>query len=110
MSISSLMTETVTVQSLTTSQNDMGGVSKTFETRIASLPCMICEKTVSEVDQFGKRTARNAMMLYCDYNTTSAAIDVKDRIIWGSRTFEVRQPYNPAGKDVLLQIEIEEIS
>jgi hypothetical protein len=109
MSVGAMLTETVEVQSLTTSQNDMGGISKTFATRIASLSCMICKKTVSEVDQFGKRTARNTMMLYCEYSTANAAIDVKDRVVWGTRTFEVRTPYNPAGKDVLLQIEIEEI-
>ena len=111
MSVVNLLTETVTVQELTTTQNDMGGMVQTFSTRIGlgSLPCMICSKNVGEVDEFGKRTVRNALMLYCEYSATNATITALDRIVWGSRTFEAKTPYNPAGKDVLFQIELEEI-
>lgn len=110
MSVATLMTESVTVQELTSTQNDMGGVSKSFATRISALACMIRKKRFDEVDEFGKRTIRDLYVLYCEYSATNAAIDVKDRIVWGSRTLEVRTPYNPAGKDVLLQIECEEIT
>ncbi len=109
MSVAAMLTQTATIQQLATSQNEMGGVEKSFTTRISSLPCMLRNKRVDEVIEFGKRTSRNVFMLYCEYTTATAAIDVKDRVIIGSRTFEVRQPYNPAGKDVLLQIELEEI-
>jgi len=111
MSVATMLTESVIVQELTATQNDMGGISKSFDTRtgLSSLPCMIRRKTVSEVDEFGKWTASNILILYCEYTTINATINVKDRIVWGSRTLEVRTPYNPAGKDVLLQIECEEI-
>ncbi len=109
MSVASMLTESVTVQKLTTTQNDMGGMSKSFATRISSLPCMIRNKNVNEVGEFGKVTVRNVFVLYCEYTTVAAQIVETDRVIWDSRVMEVKTPYNPAGKDVLLQIELEEI-
>ena len=88
MSVATLLTETVNVQELTATQNDMGGVSKAFASRtgLSSLSCMIRKKTVSEVDEFGKRTIRDRYVLYCEYSSVAATIAVTDRVIWGSRT------------------------
>ncbi len=109
MSVASILSQSCTVQELTTAQSDMGGMTKSFTTRISSLPCMLRNKSVSEVDEFGKRTQRNVFMLYVEYTTANTAIAVTDRVILDSRTFEVKKPYDAAGKGVLLQIELEEI-
>lgn len=112
MSVATMLTEIVTIQELTSTQNDMGGLSMSFDTRtgLNSAACMIRKKRFDEVAEFGKRTIRDLYVLYCEHTTTNATIDVKDRVVWGSRTLEVRTPYNPGGKDVLLQIECEEIT
>ncbi len=109
MSVAAMLTQTATVQSLAVTRDDLGGPEQTWTTYISSMPCMLRNKTVNEVSEFGKRTSRNVFMLYCEYNSTNSAIDVKDRMIIDSRLFQVRQPYDPAGKGVLLQIELEEI-
>ena len=111
MSVATLLTESVTIQVLTSTQDTMGAEIKTFATRtgLSSLACMIRMKRVGETGEFGKRTVRNVPVLYCEYNSVTATIDTKDRVVWGSRTLEAKTPYNPGGKDVLLQIELEEI-
>ncbi len=109
MSVASILSQSATVQSLATDQSSMGGMTKTFSTRISSLPCMLRNKSVSEVDEFGKRTQRNVFMLYVEYSTANSAIVATDRVILDSRTFEVKKPYDAAGKGALLQIELEEI-
>ena len=108
--IDHLLQETVTIQALTFTQSAMGSMVRSTTNRIVSLRANFRMMTTDEEDQqFGKRTNRNKFMMYCSYSTSAATIVATDRVIWGSRTLEVKKPYNATGRDVLFQIECEEI-
>lgn len=106
---------TITVQQETQTKNPMGGVSRTYSTRIASLACRISPMDIrrraafAEAGEFGKMTIRQGLILYCDASSTNKAIDESDRMTLGTRTFQVKGINNPGLLDRHLEIDILEI-
>jgi hypothetical protein len=98
------------VQSLSSAQTATGTFNPTYSTRIASLPCLVQGKTLSETDEFGKKTLRNVYRLYCENNSTSSAIDESDRVVWSSRTFEITGIKDGGGQSHHLEIDLREVA
>jgi len=107
--ISDFYNSTIMVQQEVQSKNPMGGISRSYSTRIAGLLCMITDKNISEADEFGKWTTRRGLRLYCDATSTNKAIEASDRITLGTRTFQVKAIGNPGLLDRHLQIDLLEL-
>jgi len=110
MSVNTLLTQTFTVQELTTGQSAMGGHIKSYSTRTDcdSLYGLINAKKLTEAED-GKTISDNVYKLYLEYTSVTTTVEKTDRVIFGSRTFEIKGIYNPANRNVLLQIDLEEI-
>ena len=109
MAIEDFYDTTATVQQMNTNTNTMGGVTKTYTTRISALLCRISVGTIRETDQYGKMIVRTTPMLYCDASSTNKNIAESDRVIVGSNTYEVLTIGNPGLQDHHLEITIEEV-
>lgn len=107
--ITDFFNSTATVTQETQSANTMGGVTRTYSTRIASLLCRITDKNISEADEFGKWTTVRGSRLYCEASSTNKAIEASDRITLGTRTFQVKTINNPGLLDRHLEIDLLEI-
>lgn len=107
--ISDFYNSTATVKQEVQTKNQMGGVTRSYSTRIESLECMITDKNISELDENGKWTTIRGSMLYCDATSTNKAIEPSDRITLGTRTFQVKTVKNPGLLDRHLEILMLEI-
>jgi hypothetical protein len=107
--ISDFFNSTATVNQEVQSKNQMGGVSRTYSERIASLLCRITDKNISELDENGKWTTVRYSMLYCDASSTNKAIEESDRVTLGTRTFQVKTIKNPGLLDKHLEVKMLEI-
>ena len=107
--ISDFYNSTATVKQEVKSKNSMGGISRSYSTRIESLLCRITDKDIREVDEFGKWTTRRGAMLYCDATSTNKAIAESDRVTLGTRTFQVKTIKNPGLLDRHLEVVLLEI-
>jgi len=87
-------------------QMGMGSLSKSYSTRIASLPCRLSGRTFAETDEFGKMTGRYVWRLYCGASSTNRAIESKDRITVDSKVYQVKTIHNPANLNRHLQIDL----
>ena len=113
MSVINLLTETVTVQQLTSSVNAFKGSVKTFSNRsgLVNVPAGFKARKLDENLEFDKTTQRDAWRMYMDYNSASSNIVVTDRVIWDSKTLEVKGvPYNPGGRNILFHVDCEEVN
>lgn len=113
MSVKNLLNQTVTVQRPAIASNDFGGVIKSFRNRtgLVNVKALFRAQKLDENIEFDKTTQRDAWRMYMDYNSASNTIAVTDRVIWGSKTLEVRGvPYNPGGRSVLFHVDCEEIN
>lgn len=108
--ISDFYNSTATVEQEVQSKNPMGGIVRSYTTRITSLLCRITPKTIRETDEFGKMTVRQGLRLYCDATSTNRAIEETDRITLSSRTFQVKGIGNPGLLNKHLEIDLLEIS
>lgn len=109
MAITDFYTSTAKIEKKTDSINAMGGVTKVFDTRIASLPCRLNPKSVTETDEFGRTSVRQVQRLYCSASSANLAISESDRVVIDDRTFEVTGIANPAWKNHHLEIELSEL-
>jgi hypothetical protein len=115
MSLRNLLKSTVTIQELTTAVNAFKGSTKTFSNRTGLVNVRAGFKVVNgtqenESVEFDKRTERIMYRMYMEYSSAASAIQVTDRVILGSKTLEIRgTPYDPGGRNKLLQIECEAI-
>ncbi|KKN58272.1 hypothetical protein LCGC14_0553520 [marine sediment metagenome] len=106
---------TVAVTQESQSKNSMGGVSRSYSTRITSLLCRVTSMDIrrrsayAESNEFGKMTLRQGLVLYCDASSTNKAIEASDRVTLGTRTFQVKGIDNPGLLDRHLRIEMLEI-
>ncbi len=109
MSLIALLTQSVTIQSLSTSQSDLGGTVKTYANRLTGVRALGRVRNSDENDEFGKETQRVQWRWYVEGTPDNQTIDNTDRLIFDSRTFEIRSVYNVANRGVLIHIEAEEI-
>lgn len=110
MSIRNLLTQTALVESVSSSQSGTGGFTKTYSTRIASMPCLLRAKTLRETDATGKLTVTNTWRLYAEASSDNLEIETSDRITVSGTQYEVKGIYNAADKDRLLHIELTEFN
>ncbi|RKY10356.1 MAG: hypothetical protein DRP56_01215 [Planctomycetota bacterium] len=104
-----LLVHSCVVKSISSAQTDQGTYDPTYANRIASLKCLIQGKTLSESDEFSRKTLRNVYRLYCINNATNAAIIESDRVVWGTRTFEITGIKDGGGQSHHLEIELREV-
>ncbi len=112
MSVTNLLTDTVTIQELTTAVTAYKGVTKTFTARagLSNVKAGFRALKLDENQEFSKTTQRDSWRMYMDFNSAASNIAVTDQVIWDSRTLEVRGfPYNPGGRNILFHIDCEEI-
>jgi len=100
MSVSSLLISTATVKKPVATRNAMGGVVKTYDTRIASLRCRLSysgkAQKISETDEFGRETIRSAPVIYCEATNTNLAIAESDIITLNDIDYRIDGIYSPA--------------
>jgi hypothetical protein len=98
------------VEQPTNRQTGMGGLSKSYTSRIASLPCRLSIPSgwrgMSETDEFGKMTGRYIWRLYCEASSTNRAMDEGDRITVDSKVYQVKTIHNPGNLNRHLQIDL----
>ena len=113
MSLENLLTQTCKVQQISTSAASTGGVINTFTDRISAVSCLFNQARTflgSEETEFGKVTNRDEDRLYIAATGSALSIIPSDRVIIGSKTYEVTtEPYNAGNRNVILHIGIEEI-
>ncbi len=107
--ITDFFNSTGLVEQLTNRRTGMGGLSKSYTTRISNLPCRLSSKfrgDFSETDEFGKMTVRQGWRLYCEASSTNKAIKESDRITVDSKVYQVKTIHNPGNLDRHLQIDL----
>ncbi len=111
--ITDFFNSTAVVKQETTSANSIGGVKRTFTTRIASLPCRLAikhnQEDIIEVDQYGKRTVRKIWRLTCAYSAANNAIEETDRVTADGKEYEITGKYNPGLLNRHLEIDLLEV-
>ena len=111
--ITDFFNSTAVVKKETNSTTGIGGVKRSFTTRIASLPCRVSikhsQEDVIETNEFGKRTVRRIWRLFCEGTETNRAIEETDRITVGSLEYEITGIYNPGLLNRHLQIDLLEV-
>lgn len=105
----SIFKHTVTIKSLSSSQTTSGSYNPTYSERIASLKCLVQGKRLTSTGDLGRVTLRNIFRLYCDNNAATLAIDESDRVIFGTRTFEILGINDGGGQGHHLEIDMDEI-
>lgn len=114
--ITDFFNSTAKIEQESQSSTSMGGVRRTYSTRITSLKCRITPMGIhkrtayyAEADEFGKMTVRQGLILYCEASSANKAIDESDRVILGARKFQVKGINNPGLLDRHLEIDLLEI-
>jgi len=100
---------TALIQQVSFAQTISGTANPTYSTRIASLACSIQNRNLQTTNSYGKETLVNVFKLYTANNTTSLAISEKDRVIWGTKTFEITGIADGAGRGHHLEIDMLEV-
>lgn len=106
MSLDHLYISSFSSQRPTVTQDQYGAGAKTFAASISSFKGRLQQKTATEAQTSGKITATSNYVLYCD---PSNDINSKDRIIFGSRTYEVVNTDNSNQMNVIQRVELLEI-
>ena len=107
MSLDHLYNSTFSTQRPVTTQNELGGGAEVFSTNISSFKGRLQAKTSSEAQENGQITVLSDYVLYCDPANDVTEID---RVIYGTRTFEVSHVDNSNQMDNHLRIELLEIT
>jgi len=105
--ISDFFNSVATVKRVIRRHTAMGGVARSYETRIAQLPCRLSARNIRELDQFGKMTTREVLRLYCA--ASGVTIEPSDRIFVDGRKFEIKGVKNPGLLNRHLEVDVEEI-
>jgi len=87
MSFDTLMNVTVDVQQCSVSNTRRGGVTRTWTNRYASMPARIQPMTGVEAQLYGSTRTPVTHHMFVSGNYTG--ITEQDRIVYGTRTFEI---------------------
>lgn len=93
----------VTFQRATETQNDFGESEQTFaalDTVWASVEALAGKERYSAMQTKADVDYR----VVCRYNSTIASLGVKDRIVWGSITLDIKSVINTDGLNIELQV------
>jgi len=94
----------------TVTQTDMGGVKRVDTTIIDALPCRITARVVSQTDEQGRVSTREAWRLYCDVTADTKKIKVDCHIQAHDREWNVDGVRNPAMLDRHLELDLTELT
>jgi hypothetical protein len=100
---------TVLVQSVESAQTAAGTSNPTYSTRIAALSCSVQGKNLQTTNSYNKETLVNVFKLYTPNNATSLTIDESDRVVFGTKTFEITGIKDGAGRGHHLEIDMLEV-
>ena len=106
--LTNMLDLTCNVESVSTGQTAFGGQTKTYSTRLTSVPCSFKTKAQtpsSESEKLGKQTVNAFYTFYMEAPTANLAIIESDRILFDSDYYDIERIYNIAGKNRLLQID-----
>ncbi len=106
MTVASFLNLSGLVETPSTAKTALGGVTKTYSTLIAALPCTLARRSLSEADDRGKRTIRYVLRLYCEVTTAALTITEDDRITIDSIEYLVETIYNPGAVNQHLEIDV----
>lgn len=102
-----LLTHTVSVERPTYSVDTAGGTAPTYSAHLTGIAARVQLQTGSEVDEFGRLHTRSVATVF---TAGTHDIQAKDRLVYGSRRFEVTSVKNPQDADVLLRLDCEELT
>ena len=106
--LSNMLDLTLAVTQVGNTQNVtgmVGGNTKAFTSRIATVDCSYKMISGSELDQYGKRSIFVVHRFYVKATATNRAIIESDRITYNSGSYEIKSINDIAGKNRLLQID-----
>ena len=109
MSVASFLNLSGLVETVATAKTALGGVTQTYSTLIAALPCTLARRSLTETDRFGKRSIRNVLRLYCEATTAALTITEDDRITIDSVEYHIETIYNPGAINRHLEIDVLEV-
>ncbi|HOT74030.1 MAG TPA: hypothetical protein PLX18_11535 [Anaerohalosphaeraceae bacterium] len=84
----------------------VGGASYSYSTLIPSLQCLVQPKTVQEIDEAGKITARIFYRLYCVWTSMIASITHSDIVEIDGQRYEIIGIVDAAGLGRIGQIDL----
>ena len=76
-----LYRHSVTINQKTNAQSASGTYNPTYSERISGLECLLQHKNIQTVSENGRLSYRSVVKLYCDYDSDTAAITEKDRVV-----------------------------
>lgn len=109
MALSNFLNSTVEVRQSSVSTTPMGGTKEVFSIRIAALKCRLRPLRQTEKDLRGKMSTVGMWRLYCVADTDGLSIEVTDRIVFGTRLYQVKTIYNAGQLNRHMEIDILEI-
>ena len=106
MSINNLFNITVDVSRATVTNDDYGAQAKAWATVFEGLPGRLQRKKATEQVSFDRQTVWSDFNFYTE---PSAPIENADRIVYDSRTFEVKGNDNANQIDLFMKVDLLEI-
>ena len=93
----SLYNTTAVVKQATNAISPAGGSVIIYTTRIASMDCRLVARTLRESDSAGKLSQINFWTVFCEYNSTNAAILNTDIIVVEGKILKIAGINNAGG-------------
>lgn len=102
-----LLTETVSVQRPTYSTGTAGGTAPTYASHLTDIAAAVQPQEGNEFDEAGREHATSRATVFA-----AGTHDVKpgDRLVWGSKKFNIQSVKNPQAANVLLKLDCEELT
>lgn len=104
MGFDGLLTHTMTVQRYAAGVDAAGGFEETWADLYTNVPCRVRQAGADESFQRGKETVDVSHIIYC----RPKAFTEKDRIVFDSRTFEIRRVGNWNEQDDYYRLQVTE--
>ena len=113
-----LYKQSVTVNKMTSTQTATGSFDPAYSERIASLSCALQYKSVLTTIEYNRLAYKTIVKMFCAYNSTTAAIDPKDRVVVDSSgynaafegTYEIVKIIDAAGQQHHLELMLEAVT
>lgn len=102
---------TVKKQTVTRIADGYGGYTETWGD-IETFSAVLASMSWTEKQLYDKETAVNMFTLYCDSlkaNRTARSFTIADRIVYGSRVFEIVGVDNPFQLNQVIQLSLREV-
>ncbi len=91
MSFSGLLNKKINIEKVIRTAVGDGSYTESWSIRYANVPCRINSVRMDELQEYDKQTVFADYIIFIEYKNN---ITEKDRIIFGSRTFEIKAVRN----------------